>query len=143
MSMIRATSQVRHSVKSYLLIISRSVNSIFDKFAVPVRQQELELEMEPAAKSQKEPVMELEMEAAKMPEEAPKKESKKDAMQRRGQAEYETWVDPEFSAASMHASKPTVDVKRSRELHFDDSTRHSFSGNVVFMGEYLNYCAIN
>lgn len=62
-------------------------------------------------------------------------ESKSEKMARRGQAEYETWIDPAYSAAAMHAKKPTVDVKRTAhdELHFDDGS--SFGGNVIFVGE--------
>jgi len=119
--------------------------------SAPYKGQEVEIEMEPAYENPELEIEQLEKVAAyqkgeQAPAEQPKgdaepmkKESKKDVIARRGQAEYETWVDPDFSSASMHANKPTVDVKRARELHFDDSGSYS-SGNVIFVG-IVGVCA--
>lgn len=89
--------------------------------------------MEPALPEEM-PVANKEEELKEEPQPEDKKESKSDKMARRGQAEYETWIDPAYSAAAMHAKKPTVDVKRTAhdELHFDDGS--SLHGNAIFIG---------
>ena len=58
-----------------------------------------------------------------------------------GQAEFETFTDPIYAGASAQVQEnPTVNVKRSQDLHFADGG-FNMDGNVIFMG-VVGICAV-